>query len=405
MPLFDVVVIGGGPGGLYAATELGQRGFRVVVLEEHSDVGEKALCTGIIGAAAFREFPLPQETIVGSLRRMRVRSQYGPEVLYAPAQPLAYIVDKPAFNRALARGAAAVGVKIQEQSRAVAIRTGADQVCITVQESAGRQYAVRARLAIIACGVRYRLANQLGLGMPQEFLQGAQTEVPSTWTPDTEISLDKTLSPDAFGWIVPLDTGWSRVGLMAGRHARRRLACWLDRLLPGWRERPEIQIGCKLIAQGGLSRTYAERVLVVGEAAGQMKWTTGGGIYYAILCAQLAVQTSVEAFAHRSFTVATLGRYEHAWKRAIGRELHVGRYFRKLYSRLQNAQVEALLQLAERDGLLDLIHAKADFDWHYSLIVAMLKHAEVRKIALASIFTPSFYGAGPGTLWGAGVAG
>jgi len=385
MPLCDVVVIGGGPGGLHAATELSHQGFRVLVLEEHNDVGEKVLCTGIIGAAAFQEFALPHDTIVGSLRQTRARSKYGAEVLYSPAQALAYIVDKAAFNRALARRALEAGVAIREGARAVALHTEPAGVHVAVVEQAGRQYTVRAQLAIVACGVRYKLAKQLGLGMPQEFLQGAQTEVPCDWTPYTEIVLDKSLSPDAFGWIVPLETGWSRVGLMAGSGAYCRLTRWLDRLLPGWRETPDIHVGCKLIAQGGLSHTYAERVLVVGEAAGQVKWTTGGGIYYAILCAHIAVDTIVKAFAQGSFTASTLAHYEHAWKRAIGRELQVGRYFRTLFRHLHDAQVEALLQLAERHGLMDLVHAKADFDWHWELIVAMRKQADVRKIVLAGI--------------------
>jgi len=390
MPLIDITVIGGGPGGLHAATELSQRGFQVVVLEEHGDAGENVLCTGIIGTQAFQDFSLPQETVVGSLRQTRAHGRYGTEVVYTPAQPLAYIVDKAAFNRALASRAAAAGVEIRAHIRAVTIQPGPQQVNIAVQERAGRQYTLRARLAILACGVRYRLAKQLGLGLPQEFLQGAQADIPSVWTPYTEIFLDKTLSPEAFGWIVPLTTGWSRIGLMARRQARHTLACWLDRLLPGWRERPGSRIECKLIAQGGLQRTYAERLLVVGEAAGQTKWTTGGGIYYAILCAQLAADTIVKAFAHHTFTEAALRGYEQAWRRAMGRELQVGRYFRKVYSRLHDVHVEALLQLAERDGLMELIHAKADFDWHRELIMALLKHADIRKIARAGLLTSLF---------------
>ena len=109
MPLIDIIVIGGGPGGLHAATELSQRGFQVVVLEEHGDAGENVLCTGIIGTQAFQEFSLPQETVVGSLRQTRAHGRYGTEVVYTPAQPLAYIVDKAAFNRALASRAARHG--------------------------------------------------------------------------------------------------------------------------------------------------------------------------------------------------------------------------------------------------------------------------------------------------------
>src|SRR5574341_475437 len=150
MPLIDIAVIGAGPAGLHAATELSQRGLQVVVLEEHGDVGENVLCTGIIGAQAFQEFSLPQETIVGSLRQTCAHGRYGTEVVYAPAQPLASIVDKAAFNRALAGRAAAAGVEIRAHSRAVGIQTGTQQVSIAVRERAGRQYTLRARLAVLA---------------------------------------------------------------------------------------------------------------------------------------------------------------------------------------------------------------------------------------------------------------
>lgn len=130
-------------------------------------------------------------------------------------------MEKSTFNRALASSATTTGIEIRAHSRAVTIQTDPQQVSIAVRERAGRQYTLRARLAILACGVRYRLAKQLGLGLPQEFLQGAQADIPAVWTPYTEIFLDKTLSAEAFGWIVPLETGWSRVGLTAGHRAHR----------------------------------------------------------------------------------------------------------------------------------------------------------------------------------------
>jgi len=115
----------------------------------------------------------PHDTIVGSLRQTRARAKYGAEVLYSPSQALAYIVDKAAFNHALARRALEAGVAIREGARAVTLHTEPAGVHVAVVEQAGRQYTVRAQLAIVACGVRYKLAKQLGLGMPQEFLQGA----------------------------------------------------------------------------------------------------------------------------------------------------------------------------------------------------------------------------------------
>jgi flavin-dependent dehydrogenase len=108
-----------------------------------------------------------------------------------------------------------------------------------------------------------------------------------------------------------------------------------------------------------------------------------------MLCAQLAVQTIVRAFAQLSFAAPSLAPYERTWQHTLGTELRVGRYFRKLYSQLQDKHIDALLRFAARNGLMELIHHKADFDWHSELIMAMLKHTAVRRTVLGS-FLSSF---------------
>jgi flavin-dependent dehydrogenase len=114
----DVVVVGGGPAGSCCARELALRGFHTLLLEEHETVASKVLCTGIIGINAFEEFPLPWESVVGTLGRMKAVSRYGTELPYTPSQPIAYIVDKGAFNSALAAQANAAGVLVRTRPRA-----------------------------------------------------------------------------------------------------------------------------------------------------------------------------------------------------------------------------------------------------------------------------------------------
>jgi digeranylgeranylglycerophospholipid reductase len=105
----DVVVIGGGPAGSCCARELALRGFHTLLLEEHEPVASKVFCTGIIGINAFEEFPLPWESVVGTLGRMKAVSRYGTELSYTPPQPIAYMVDQGAFKAALATLASAAG--------------------------------------------------------------------------------------------------------------------------------------------------------------------------------------------------------------------------------------------------------------------------------------------------------
>jgi flavin-dependent dehydrogenase len=110
---------------------------------------------------------------------------------------------------------------------------------------------------------------------------------------------------------------------------------------------------------------------VVGDAAGQVKGTTSGGIYYGLLGSDAAVRT-----AHRSLRVGDCGagelaHYEHEWRSAIGAEQRTGRALRKLHATLRDSDVEALFWLARRTALPRLL-SRLSFDWHSSGLLTLL---------------------------------
>ena len=70
-----------------------------------------------------------------------------------------------------------------------------------------------------------------------------------------------------------------------------------------------------------LPRTYGDRLVVVGDAAGQVKPTTCGGIYYGLLCADIATNNLHRALKRDDLSAKSLANYERGWKRKLGREL------------------------------------------------------------------------------------
>jgi digeranylgeranylglycerophospholipid reductase len=383
----DVVVVGGGPAGSCCARELALRGLKTLLLEEHETVASKVLCTGIIGINAFQEFPLPWETVVGSLGRMKAVSRYGTELPYTPQQPIAYIVDKGAFNTALAAQATAAGAVVQTSTRVHDLVIDREGVHLRALVRGEQPLRVHARLVVLACGVSYHLTKTLGLGIPREFLQGAQAEVPWNLTQWTEVHLNKAFSREAFAWLVPLQNGATRVGVMCARDPRGALIRFLDYVAPQWREHDDIRLASKPIAQMPLRKSYAERVLVIGEAAGQVKATTGGGIYYGLLAARLAADTISQAFARGCFAATTLQRYEQAWRALLGEELSLGLSFRKLYGWLGDRQMDGILSHIAANGLKDLIRRKANFDWHRDLIVDLRPRLPLGGLGISTLFS------------------
>jgi flavin-dependent dehydrogenase len=130
-----------------------------------------------------------------------------------------------------------------------------------------------------------------------------------------------------------------------------------------------------------LARTYSERMIVVGDAAGQVKPMTGGGIYYGLLCADIAADTLHQALTDEDFSAKRLSRYERAWRRKLGRELRTGYWARKLFERLSNRQIDRLFEIVKAGGIDEALLKAEDvsFDWHSRTLRQLLKYQVVAK--------------------------
>ena len=137
-----------------------------------------------------------------------------------------------------------------------------------------------------------------------------------------------------------------------------------------------------------IQRSFARRVMAVGDAAGLAKPTSGGGIYYALLSGEMAAKVAHEALVDGDFSAKRLGRYERGWKFVIGKELRIGYYTRMIYESLGDRQIERLLKtFLSADVQHELIDSEDfSFDWHSRIIMRALRHGELR--GLVSSFGP-----------------
>ena len=131
-----------------------------------------------------------------------------------------------------------------------------------------------------------------------------------------------------------------------------------------------------------LARSYSDRVLVVGTAAGQVKPTTGGGIYYGLLCADIVVNSLHQALAGDTLSAKNLANYEREWKKRLGQELKVGYWARKFYELLGDRQVDRILDIIKSNGI-DKALLEADdlsFDWHGRVVLRLIGHQALSKV-------------------------
>jgi len=370
----DVVIVGAGPAGSYMARCLAEEGLDVLLLEEHAEAGEGVICSGIIGREAYERFDLPAEATVGALQRVRFHSPSGKVVDYDADGPLATIVSRKKFDAGLARRAVRAGAELRTGSRVRDVRAGPEGVRLEWRRD-GESRELRARLCVLATGFGSGLVRRCGFGGPRERIQAAQALMPFRDQGSAGIYLGSRFAPRGFGWSVPIGDGLARIGVVTDRQAPG----YLRRIL----NRPDVRphraaagepaaIEACPIPVGTLDETVADRLMVVGEAAGQVKTTTQGGIYYGLLCAETAARVAIGAFRAGDLSRAALEPYDRRWRERLGAELRLGLLLREFYSELSDRQVDRLFDLARIEGVLPMIERKVRFDWHGPVIRSVL---------------------------------
>lgn len=380
MGLLDAIIVGAGPVGCHVAAGLAGRGHQVLVIEEHDQIGLPARCTGLIGEQAFARFDLPGAATQRIVKSIRIYGPDGTWFHHRSERPLARVVSRPQLDAALAARAAAAGAGFLLGRKVLGAQIEPKAVALTL---AGSEHPLRARSLVIATGARGNLTEQLGLGRLCGYLFGVQVETEVREVEEVEVYLGRELSPGSFAWVVPTIPGRARIGLSAYGHPRERLALFLrDRRLQLRLVGPIPPPTVAPIPLGTLPTTVADRVLVVGEAAGQVKTTTGGGVYYGLLAAEIAAEVLGQALAAGDLGRASLARYEATWRQLLGREIEYGLRLRRLARRLDDATLAFFLNLANRDGIKYLVGRLASFDWHASLVSALLE-GPLRRSAVA----------------------
>ena len=128
-------------------------------------------------------------------------------------------------------------------------------------------------------------------------------------------------------------------------------------------------------------------MLAVGDAAGLVKPTTGGGIYYGLLSGEFAAETLDDALKADDLSDTRLRTYETRWRERLGAEIRIGLAFRMLASRLNDRAIDSMIELARIDGIVPMLRQTADFNWHRQSALALLRHAQFRRVLLSSLWS------------------
>ena len=379
-----MAVIGAGPAGSMAARYAAKAGARTVLLEEHAAIGWPVECAGLLGVGAMDESELAGGSFI--LRGMSGAAVFSPggSCLHFKARSCkAWVVDRRLFDRALALDALRDGAELRLCSSVRKMRWEDKKRVLTL--AGGEE--VEARIVISAEGVRARLARQAGIMPPQIILSGAQVEVPFSVEDPESVEVHLGQAQGLFAWVIPTGEESARIGLCA----RERGCEHLRAFLKTERIRKRILGSATALNVGGLplgspAATAVAGLLAVGDAAAQVKPTSGGGIYPGLVAAKIAGGVAAAAAFEGDSSAERLSEYDRLWRARLGRELAIGMRVNRMLNKMSNAELdEAVGYLARKPRLIKAIEEHGDIDRPSRLMARMLRHLDWDAVKLAGL--------------------
>ncbi|MBI4335848.1 MAG: NAD(P)/FAD-dependent oxidoreductase [Candidatus Omnitrophica bacterium] len=391
--MYDVAVIGAGPAGSYVAYNTQKAGLKTIVIEEHPSIGEPSFCAGIVGQEVFERLQISQDSVQNKINSLVIYSPNGKSVRLTAKNTQAIIIDRIGFDRQIAHLAVDEGASFLTSTRCTDISITNTCARVKLATSPLSETEIKSRVCVLAAGAFYGLHRKLGLSVPKNFLDCCQAEVEVKEPLESvEVHLGSAVAPGSFAWLIPVNSKYARLGVSTKRNS----AFYLSNLLAKNQIRRKIKdkkpiLRRRIVPVDTIDKTYLERLLVIGDSAGHVKPITGGGIFYGLLCAQVAADTILLAFKKGDFSHRQLRGYEQRWKKIIGLELKVGRFVRRFMSALTDDNLDNLVSILDKDpALRNILEKSQAFDWHKDVVLSLLKNpslsGKIYKRLLWNIF-------------------
>jgi len=393
----DIAIIGAGPIGCYIGGEIAKEGYDVAIFEEHKKIGYPIQCAGLVTPRVFDLADIKKEKIVQNhIYGAKFHSPTNICFTIGGKKLHAYVINRPLLDKAMADKAEKNGAKIYLGCRI-------DNACRKDKKILlkSKSETISCNLLIGADGVFSKTRKWFGLPESKEFLYGIGGEIETREEIDkkfVEIFSGENIAPEFFAWMIPIDEKKLRIGLCIGEKFKKNI---LANYFNSFLKKIDKQTGIKnqkikptvggVIPVGLLNKTYSSNVMLVGDAASQVKPLSGGGIYTGLKSAKHCITISKSSLKEKNFTEPILRKYHILWSEDIGREIGIGLILRKIIKKLSDKDIDKIASFfKENEDILKIISEHGDIDYPSRLIKPLLSNprflAYLPSIVSKSIF-------------------
>ncbi|MCL4326606.1 MAG: NAD(P)/FAD-dependent oxidoreductase [Candidatus Thermoplasmatota archaeon] len=394
MKQYDVVVVGAGPSGSVASDIIARYGYDVLLIEEHITAGNPVQCTGLISPETITESDYRGD-IEGKIYGANIYTPSLKRYSFESSDARAVVIDRKKFDSYLATRAVKNGVDLSVDTKLLDFKV--KDGLVKVRVSKGKENSeISTRILIGADGFGSTVRKIAGIKPPSELLSAFEMEVVlKNVDPNrVEVFFGNNIAPRFFGWLVPAgDVCRIGVATAGSRYPAIHYYTNLKRVIADMHnikteEIAELKMITGGIPIGFMKNVSSDNLLLIGDAAGQIKPVSGGGIYYGILSAKIASTVVKEALENGTVDNHALSTYDKKLYTASGREIRKGVRLRKIFLSLNDRDLERLLALLNNADIIRSILDYGDID-HPSILTKKLLRIspELLSILLPKIRT------------------
>ena len=354
---YDVVVAGGSVAGLLSAREISSKGFSVLVIEEDYEIGTPEHCGGLVSIAGLEELGIIpfKKTFEHMIESAKIIAPNGKNFTINSKKQKVIEISRRELDKQIAFQAQKNGAEIK-------VRTSFQEVTNTGIRT--NEENIDCKIFVDARGVS-SLIHKDRTGI----LSSAQYEIYADWIKKgkVEVIFDQERYPGFFAWVIPSNEGRGKVGV-AGKGIN--VSDTLNKIL---KEKGNFSTIRKIFApiwiKGPIEKFIDGKTVIVGDAAGQAKPTTAGGIYTSGMGGVYAGQ-AISKFLQTN-EISDLQEYQKKWTDRFGKEFEKQLVARKVLERIDNQTINKLFESITPE-IIKEISEKEDFDFHTSSIIKLL---------------------------------
>jgi geranylgeranyl reductase family protein len=361
----DIIVVGGGPVGSFAALILSKLGKKVTVFEEHPEIGSPVHCAGHLSITSLRAlglYPLPDKIIENEFSQANFYSYSGFSFPTILSKPVTCAVNRELFDKHIFIKAKDAGVSFHLNSRvqSLLIENGFVRG-VKVNQGEGKEEIFRAKIVLDAEGISSRLLKQTGLVPlnPKRLVYAVQADVENVKNLQSNrvnVYFGKAYAPGFYAWFIPKLDGTAKIGLATNNGnpnnflqrliTRHPIASqYLTRARVKNKEFHSITLG------GPIPKLCLNGFMALGDVASQVKPTTGGGVVFGLRSSIIAAQVANLAINNDDVSSNFLKLYQKQFKKSFSFDFTVMLRIRNFLDSLSDEKLDRILRFCRKIGL------------------------------------------------------